>query len=144
MPETQKSVRRSVALAISRGAASRNEVLTVLRPPDDADLPDTWGLPAASLRAGETWPDAARRAARDKLGVGIAVGDLLNEGQLERPGYTLQMRLYSAEITVGEPVVPQPARGVTQYRAWRWGVREDLMPAVRAGSLCCRLFVREW
>ena len=55
-------VKRSVALVIRR-APDDPRVLLVQRPPDDEDLPDTWGLPAGSLRPGESWTEAVARSA---------------------------------------------------------------------------------
>jgi 8-oxo-dGTP diphosphatase len=136
------NVKRSVSLAIAPPAGASSEVLLVQRPPDDEDLPDVWGLPAASLLPGESWEDAVRRAARDKLGIEVAPGALLEEGQRQRPGYLLQMRLYSATISSGEPHVPQETPGVTRYQAWRWGVAEELQPAAGRGSLCSQLYLR--
>ena len=133
-------IRRSVSLAIRRGEEP-GAVLVVQRPPDDPDLPDQWGLPAASLAPGESWQDAARRAARDKLGVEVEIGDELRRGSTPRTRYTLEMRLFEARIVAGTPAVPQPVPGVTQYRAWRWGSADDLRPAAGQGSLCCRLYL---
>jgi hypothetical protein len=129
---------RSVAVAI-RDATRPGALLLVQRPPDDADLPDAWGLPAASLRAGESWVDAARRAGRDKLGVELEVGTERNRGTTRRGDTRLTMRLFEATISRGEPHVPQPVPGVTQYTAWRWGAAAALDDGARRGSLCCRL-----
>ena len=139
MSETRK---RSVSLAIHETAdPASGRVLLVQRPADDEDLPLAWGLPAASLAEGESWEDAVRRAARDKLGVEVEPGAMLREGSLERPSYTLEMRLYAATMRSGEPSVPQPVDGVTQYVAVRWGTAEELQPAAAAGSLCSRLYL---
>jgi ADP-ribose pyrophosphatase YjhB (NUDIX family) len=138
--ESAPGVRRSVSLAIHQAA---DEVLLVQRPEDDEDLPLAWGLPAASLGPGESWEDAVRRAARDKLGVRVEAGELLGEGALDRTWYRLEMRLYAARIVQGEPEVPQDVTGVTQYRAWRWGPADALRTAAAAGSLCSRLYL-EW
>lgn len=135
----QKPVRRSVSVAIT-SAEQPGEVLIVRRPEADEDLPNTWGLPAASLRPGEEWTDAAQRAARDKLGVALEVTSELNHGMLERDEYLLEMRLVAGTIT-GEPRVPQPHADVTQYTDWRWGRSEDLIPAAEKGSLCSRLYI---
>ena len=135
------TVKRSVSFVI-RSRDEPERVLAVRRPPDDDDLPDAWGLPAASLRAGESWPDAVRRAAREKLGVDVDVGALLEEGELERTEYTLHMRLYEARIRAGEPRVPQTTPGVTQYSALDWAAAETFLPAAAEGSLCCRLWLR--
>lgn len=137
---TGANVKRSVSVAIHDGVG---RVLLVQRPPDDEDLPLAWGLPAASLRAGESWESAVERAAREKLGIEVDLGGRLAEGHLDRPGYRLEMRLYGASIARGRPAVPQTTPGVTQYVAWRWGPPAELAPAAGAGSLCSRLYL-EW
>ncbi len=133
-------LKRSVSLAIHQ---DDGRVLLVQRPPDDDDLPLAWGLPAASLAPGESWDDAVRRAARDKLGVTAEPGAILGAGHLDRPGYRLEMRLYRAEIAAGFPAVPQSVPDVTQYVDWRWGPAAELVPASEAGSLCSRLYL-DW
>lgn len=128
----------SVALAIE-DPTRIGQVLTVRRPPDDPDLPDAWGLPAASLRPGESVADAAHRAARDKLGVTIDLGPELNQGSIRRGDKRLSMRLFAARIRTGQPRVPQPVPDVTQYTALQWDTPDALRPAAQRGSLCCRL-----
>ncbi len=140
MTADPRPVKHSVSFAIFR-PGHPDQVLVVQRPPDDDDLPDAWGLPAGSLRAGEDWAEAVRRAGRDKLGVELEVASELNRGSLERAAYTLEMRLLEARIIAGEPRVPRSAAGVTQYQAWKWGKAEDLAPAAARGSLCSRLFL---
>lgn len=132
-------VKRSVSVAIPHEDGER--VLIVRRPPDDEDLPDAWGLPAASLRSDESWEDAVQRAGREKLGVELRVGAEINRGAIERADYRLEMRLFEADIVSGSVEVPQNDSAVTQYAAWRWGTGEDLMPGARMGSLCCQLFL---
>jgi 8-oxo-dGTP diphosphatase len=136
------NVKRSVSLAITPPAGTGGEVLLVQRPPDDEDLPGVWGLPAASLLPGESWEDAVRRAARDKLGVEVRPGTVLDEGQRQRPAYLLEMRLYAATIVRGELQVLQDTPGITRYQAWRWGRAEELQPAAERGSLCSQLYLR--
>ena len=133
--------RRSISFVV-RHASSPELALAVRRPPDDDDLPNAWGLPAGSLRGDESWEDAVRRAGRDKLGVELDVGDVLEEGTLERAGYALHMRLYEARIASGTPAVPQDATGVTQYTALDWLPIERFVPAAEAGSLCCQLYLK--
>jgi ADP-ribose pyrophosphatase YjhB (NUDIX family) len=116
-------------------------VLVVQRPPDDDDLPNAWGLPAGSLQPGESWTQAVERAAREKLGVEVEPGALLNEGRVTRPDYVLHMRLYEASVVRGEPCVAQPERGITRYVDWTWGEPALLTPAAERGSLCSRLFL---
>jgi 8-oxo-dGTP diphosphatase len=137
---TERRVKRSVSLAIHD---PDGHLLLVQRPPDDEDLPLAWGLPAASLRGTESWEDAVRRAARDKLGVEVRVADVLGAGHLDRPDYRLEMRLYGATLVAGEPGVAHAPPGVTQYTNWRWGTAGALAPAARQGSLCSTLYL-DW
>lgn len=135
-----KPLRHSVSLAI-RAREHPGQVLIVRRPEDDTDLPGAWGLPAASLRAGEDAEAAGLRAAEGKLGVHVRITGELNRGRIERRAYVLEMVLLAAELESGTPMVPQPGEDVTQYTDWRWGGSEDLIPAAEKGSLCSRLYI---
>ena len=115
-------------------------LLLVRRPEDDEDLPGLWGLPAASLDHDESEEDAVRRAGRTKLGVEVRPLRPLGEAVGERPAYRIRMRDWAAEIVSGRPSVPQPGAG-TQYDELRWGDAAELLPAARAGSLCCRVLL---
>lgn len=137
-----RSVKRSVSFVVPR-ADEHWKVLAVRRPPDDEELPGLWGLPAGSLREDEDHEDAVRRAGREKLGVELGVGPVIGEGETEREGYLLRMRLYEAVIVRGEPEVPQPVQGVTQYTEWDWLPVGRLAEAARRGSLCTHLYLEE-
>ena len=129
-------LKQSISLVVEHPAG----LLLVRRPEDDEDLPGLWGLPAASLEEGESEEEAVRRAGRDKLGVEVRPLRPLGEATGERPGYRILMRDWEAEILSGRPAVPQPGAG-TQYDQLRWGTVAELMPAARAGSLCCRILL---
>ena len=116
-------------------------MLAVRRPPDDDDLPDAWGLPAGSLREGESERDALLRVGREKLGVEVEPVRQVGKAQDDRPGYRIAMSDWAARVVAGEPAVPQGGEG-TQYVDWRWGDPEELMPAARAGSVCARVLLR--
>lgn len=135
--EEDGAVKRSVSVVVRSPDGSR--LLAVRRPDDDEELPGLWGLPAASLRAGEGWTDAAARVGPEKLGVDLAVGEALREGEADRGGYRLRMWLFGAEVLSGEPEVPQAAPGVTQYAEWAWAPPARLREAAEQGSLCSRL-----
>jgi len=137
-----RPVKRSVSVAIRPFFGACESVLVVQRPADDEDLPNLWGLPAASLRDNEDWIDAVRRAGKEKLGVELEVGDELRRGSIARADYDLEMRLFEAQIIAGDPHVRSDVEGVTHYQAWQWGGAEDLIPAAQRGSLCCQLYLR--
>jgi ADP-ribose pyrophosphatase YjhB (NUDIX family) len=126
-----------VKLSVSLVIEGPGGVLLVRRPEDDVSLPGIWGLPAASLREGESERDALLRAGRDKLGVDV---EPLEPLATERTT-AHEMRDWAARIAAGEPRVPQAAGG-TQYVEWRWGDPAELEPAARAGSLCARALLR--
>jgi ADP-ribose pyrophosphatase YjhB (NUDIX family) len=119
----------------------RNRILVVQRPADDGDLPNVWGLPASSLRPGESFEEAVVRTGREKLGVELRVVRELNRGTTSRRDHTLEMRLYEAVISHGEVRVPQSHEGVTQYQRWMWDTAERLRAGAEAGSLCCGLML---
>ena len=137
-----KPLKQSVAVVI-RGASPglAPSLLTVRRPVDDAELPDIWGLPAATLRDPERWEEAVRRLGHEKLGVRLAVVTELHEGTQERPEYLLHMKLFEARVLEGEPDVDQPVEGATRYTEWKWSDSDELVSGARKGSLCCRLFL---
>jgi ADP-ribose pyrophosphatase YjhB (NUDIX family) len=132
-----KPLKRSVSLIIEGPGG----VLLVRRPDDDESLPGLWGLPAASLREGESERDALLRVGRDKLGVEVEPVELVGVDEGERPGHRIAMRDWTARIVSGEPAVPQAGEG-TQYVDWRWGDPGELAPAARAGSVCARVLLR--
>jgi ADP-ribose pyrophosphatase YjhB (NUDIX family) len=133
-----KSLKRSIALVIEEDKG----LLLVRRPDDDESLPGEWGLPAATLREGESEEVAVRRAGHDKLGVEVRPLNVLGEAEDERRAYRIVMRDWAVEIASGVPSVPQPGAG-TQYDSWRWGSPAELAPAARRGSLCARVLLRE-
>ena len=110
-----------------------NGLLLVRRPDDDETLPGVWGLPAVSLAPGESEEDAVRRAGREKLGVDVEPGAPV--------GREAGMTDWTARVSAGEPAVPQPGEN-TQYTDLRWGEPDELVPAAREGSLCCRVLLR--
>ena len=144
-------VKQSVSVAIRSVAADgRERVVAVLRPEVFGDpLGGLWGLPAASLREGETPDDAVARVLRDKLGL-ETLNDIkrINEGRHDQDGYTQTMTVYAVAWDVAAPLaisLPAPSvdATVTMYRDWRWVEPEELREAAERGSLCTRLYL-EW
>ena len=133
-------VRHAVSVAV------RNDdglVFAVRRPDEPGEeLPGVWGLPAATLRAGESPEEGVQRLGHDKLGVALTPLRLMAEGEQPREGYTLRMTLYEASLS-GEPRSP-PRRSDeagTLYEAIDWLPAPSFRDAAERGSLCCRLFL---
>lgn len=132
-----KPLKRSVSLVIEGPAG----VLLVRRPDDDDSLPGLWGLPAASLREGESEREALLRVGLEKLGVEVEPLRAIGEAEAERADHRIAMRDWAARIVAGEPGLPQAGEG-TQYVEWRWGDPAELTPAAQAGSVCARVLLR--
>jgi ADP-ribose pyrophosphatase YjhB (NUDIX family) len=139
-----KLQKHSIALVIPHPFDAK-QLLAVLRPADDDELPNVWGLPAGSVRPGETPENTVRRVGRDKLALELGVTGVLAVGEQVRPDYTLTMTLYQARILRGEPVLP-PAHNssVTYYADWRWDIPESLRDGALKGSLCCQLALQHY
>ena len=118
-------------------------LLAVRRPADDAELPGFWGLPAATLREGESVEDAARRIGESKLGVDVEPGEIAAQGTQQRPAYLLEMALLTADLRDPDsyPRLLEPSDLSTAYVAWRWARPDILVEAAQSGSLCCRLLL---
>ncbi len=134
-------VKRSVALLLYP-PAERSRFVVVRRPEHpEEELAGVWGLPAATLRPGETETEAIHRLAREKLGARVRLLGVRARGAQNRPGYRLEMSLFEAELVDPEPRLPQPPPDaeITYYTAWRWADAAALREAVQRGSLCARL-----
>jgi ADP-ribose pyrophosphatase YjhB (NUDIX family) len=137
------ALKESIAVVL-RSPVAAGKILLVQRPEDDPELPGVWGLPAVSLRAGETDREALERLFRTKLGIEPTVARFCCEGEQQRPTYRLRMRLYEAVLPVPAPSLPprSASSDVTLYSTWRWGTLQELQPAADAGSLCAQLALR--
>lgn len=132
--------RRAVSAVVRRAGGL---VLAVRRPDEPREeLPGLRGLPAVTLRDGESPEDGVRRIGWEKLGVELTPLRALAEGEQQRPDYTLRMIVYEATLA-GEPKLPGrrvEAPG-TRYEAFDWLPPASFREAADRGSLCCRLFL---
>ena len=135
-------VQRAVALVV-HCPDDAGLLLAVRRPDDDAELPGLWGLPAATLREGETDADAARRIGKTKLGVDVEPGTVAAHGTQQRPVYLLDMALLTARLRDPDagPCLLTPSGLATAYVDWRWARPDILVEAAERGSLCCQLLL---
>ncbi len=139
-PDPQLPRKRSVAVAVR---SDDDLVLAVRRPEEPGEeLPGVWGLPAVTLRDGESADDGVRRVGREKLGIDLTPMRRLAAGEQRRESYLLEMTVCEAS-THGEPSLPERAEGATTtlYDAFDWLPEAAFAAAADAGSLCCRLFV---
>ncbi len=133
-----------MALAVAAAILEEgNKVFLVRRPEEPGEeLPGLWGLPAATLWPGESPPQGIERLGREKLGLSLAVGELLARGQQLRGDEVLTMLLFAARPLSWPPSLARGGReGTTYYTDWRWGEPRLLVPAARMGSLCSRLLL---
>lgn len=133
-------LKESIAVLI-RSTSDPARILLVRRPRTDPELPGIWGLPAVTLRTGESDAEALERLARQKLGSTLCSIRLCRTGEQQRQHYRLRMRLYEAVLCQAEPTLPPPGSlpAVTLYEAWRWGSLSELSTSAAAGSLCSLL-----
>ncbi|MEN3026220.1 MAG: DNA mismatch repair protein MutT [Chlorobiota bacterium] len=135
--------KESIAVLI-RSALHPDKVLLVLRPEDDPELPGIWGLPAVSLRPGESDDEALKRLAKTKLGCELADIRFRCAGSQQRPNYRLSMRLYEASLHTNPQLPTTSTEPVTLYRAWRWGRMGELSEGAQRGSLCSQLALQSY
>jgi ADP-ribose pyrophosphatase YjhB (NUDIX family) len=144
------TVKHSVAVVV-RGEPG---TFLVVKRPDDPDDPlaGLWGLPAITLRDGETERDAVVRAGRVKLGAELAVGDRIGDKTHDRGSYVLTLADYEATVAGGTVTVPQPAVSqgngpqgdgpMTQYTEAEFVTDPAVLAhAARKGSLCAQIFL---
>ncbi len=67
-----RDLKVGAATLVERG----DEILLLLRPPDDVFDPATWGLPAGFVEHDESPRQAAAREAREETGLRVKVGEL--------------------------------------------------------------------
>ena len=138
-PMGSQGSRRAVAVVVRR---EDGRILAVRRPDGPGEeLPGVWGLPATTVRSGETDDDAIARIGRDKLGVRLERGPVVGHGEQARDGYTLRMAVYEGALA-GEPRLPE--RGASEgtlYDAIDWLPAASFREAASRGSLCCAVLL---
>lgn len=63
---SMKPIKYAIAFIIYN--RNRSKFLIVQRSSDDKDLPNVWGLPAGSVKDGETFEECVIRSGKEKLG----------------------------------------------------------------------------
>jgi hypothetical protein len=138
---TRPATKCAVA-AVLRRVPGGAELLAVRRPPDDDRLPDVWGLPAVSLRAGELPETGLRRVGLEKLGAELEPVCMVGIRRADRGEYELILMDIEARIIRGEPSVQRASSTATRYVDQRWTADLQLFaPAASMGSLCCQILL---
>ena len=141
MAKKVKEVKYAVFYVI-RNKEDNSKILIVKKPEDDSDLPNVFGIPAGSVKEGETYEQAIIKNGKNKLGVNLKIKNFIGRGNIDREDYILHGEEYEAEIVSGTPKAPQENSEGTQYQDWKWGTYEDLIEAASKHSLCCNLYLK--
>jgi hypothetical protein len=136
-----RTIRLAVALVL-RPPAGGGSFLAVRRPPDDESLPDVWGLPATTVKTGESITEAARRIGTEKLGAQLAVGGVVGVKWADRGDYDLVLIDIGATAMGAAPNVARATTSATRYVDQQWTDRLELLTeAASRGSLCSQILL---
>lgn len=124
---------------------SGDEFLEVKRPPEDVDLANNWGLPAATLKPGELPEDGARRVCKEKLGCEASAKRFIGIMFQKRNNYDLFLMDIEMELLEGEaPDINKADTENTAYIEQKWtSDPNELMPSARLGSCCSSIYLTD-
>lgn len=125
---------------VIRNKEDETKFVAVKRPENDKELPNVWGLPAGSVKEGESFEEACVKRAKEKLGVDIKILKFIGRGNVDREDYVLHGEEFLVEIISGEPDVSKCEKG-TKYADWKWAPAECLKEASSKGSLCSSIYL---
>ena len=119
--------------------------LEVKRPPEDKDLANDWGLPAATMKPGELPEECAKRVCLEKLGCKATPTRFIGLMFQKRNAYDIFLMDIEMELDSGEvPDIEKANTENTAYVAQKWV--EDvstLMPAADRGSCCASIYLTD-
>jgi ADP-ribose pyrophosphatase YjhB (NUDIX family) len=127
-----KPIKHAISVIIQDAAG---KTLFALRSPSKREYPNVWSLPSHFMKEGETAQDTVRRIGAHKLGVILEPMELLNEGRVERPDFTLFMHDYSAKTTKGTPSINSD-----DYIQLQWSEPHKQLNSMEIMGDCCRLY----
>lgn len=139
-----KTVKYVVAVVL-KNRDNPKQFLIVKRPDDDADLADSWGFPATSMKPGELPEQAATRICQEKLGCKAEAVRFL--GLMYQKRNTYNLFLMDIEMVLADSTKPDVTKASTTgtaYVAQRWSTDpQDLMPSAQRGSCCSSIFLTD-
>lgn len=137
-----KPIKFAVAIALTN-PDNPEEILTVLRPPNAKSLPNIWGLPAVSLKEGESVEDAITRIGKEKLSTTITPESFIGVDTDERPEHQLVLIDIKANLSGPQPSVRNAPTPDTKYANQKWTSDFTiLIPGAQKGSVCDRVFLK--
>ncbi len=127
-----KPVRHAVSVVIQN---SSKQTLFALRSPQASSYPLVWSLPSYFVAENETRGETIRRIGKNKLGIELEIGELLNEGISDRGDFTLFMHDYSATMNEGQPRIVSDF-----YTDLKWAEAKSQLASMKVMGDCCRLY----
>jgi len=102
-----------------------------------------WSIPTVIIQDGESHDEAAKRVAKQKLGVSISVGKQIGVGHGNHfTNEPLMLIEYEAEITEGVPSVPQKDQTVIQFDEFKFTNDPSILfPAAQRNSQCTQILL---
>lgn len=139
------SKRTDFVVAIVLKKKGSEDFLVVKRPPEDKDLANNWGLPAATMQQGELPEDCARRVCKEKLGCNATPKRFLGLMFQKRNAYDLFLMDIEMELAEGEnPDINRAETENTAYVEQKWtNDPQDLMASAKHGSCCSSIFLTD-
>ena len=129
---TNKPIRHAVSVVIQN---NKNETLFALRSPKSTSYPLAWSLPSHYVEGNESHQETVKRIGKNKLGVDLEIGELLNEGNSDRGDFELFMHDYLATVKSGEPGIVSD-----NYTELKWSEPKSQLKSMKIMGDCCRLY----
>lgn len=132
-------VKESVAIVIKNDDGQ----FLAVKIADNDSFAGQWGLPEASLRKDESNEDAAKRAAKDKLGVDIEVIEVIGDMTVDKGDYLEHLTEYLVQTIGGEVSLETRDASVSRYAEFKYNDdAKILIPAAKNGSVCSRIYLK--
>lgn len=137
--------RTDYVVAIALKKKGSEDFLIVKRPPEDKDLANNWGLPAATMKPGELPEECAMRVCVEKLGCKAVPTRFLGIMFQKRNAYDLFLMDIEMELTDGETADVNASKTEnTAYVEQKWtSDPQELMPSAKHGSCCSSIFLTD-
>lgn len=127
-----KLVRHAISVVIIN---AEGMVLFSKRSANKKSYPLAWSLPSHFVVDNELPRETVRRIGKEKLGVDLEIGELINEGASDRGDFTLFMHDYLAVTITGEPRIVSD-----DYVELKWANPLDQLKSVTTMGDCLRLY----